>query len=87
MKNIFRKLKGSELYGGERWKARECKSERAGGVNMDLSSAAGIMLRQTGLTTLWGLVLSTPSATANPAFFLPPTLSSNEWLSLGRPEC
>lgn len=76
------KTKGSEL----RWKARECKSERAGRVSVDLSSATGITLRQTGLTAWRGLVLSSPSATANPAFLLPPTLSSNELLSPGKPE-
>lgn len=73
---------GSEL----RWKARECESERAGGVSMDLSSASGIMLRLTGLTTWRGLDLSAPSATANPVFLLPPTLSFRDWLSPRRPQ-
>lgn len=53
----------------------KAKSERAGGV-VDLRSASGIMLHQLGLTIC--------SAAANPECLLPPTLQSNEWLSLWR---
>lgn len=55
---------------GKKRKGRKLSySARTGGVSADLSSAAGIMA--SGLT-----------ATANPVTLLPPTLSSNECLTL-----
>lgn len=65
--------KGSELSGGERLKERECKSERAGRVSMDLSSASGIMPCQTGLTTReggWSYLHPQPLAIHHPFFRL-----------------